>query len=306
MSTRPPSKNSRGQRSRLRLVVVQALVLSLFATLFVRLWYLQVVSGDDYRARPPRSPCARSWSSPRGLIVDDQGRPLVANRSSWVVSSTARPARQAVRGRRTSCCRRRQGSRAARPRDDRRLLTAATPAAVAAPAGTARPTSRSPSPTTSPAARRPADPRAARGLPRRRGAGAERARLPAPVRRQRRPRPGLPQPDHRGRARRRREENDLSVNGASEVGRAGVEKEYDEYLRGMPGYQHVAVDSMGRVLGDDGDEAGAARRHPGHLDRRQGPGRRRAAARRRDHRPPAQTHRPSRPATTSPTPAPSW
>ena len=35
------------------------------------------------------------------------------------------------------------------------------------------------------------------------------------------------------------------------VGRAGVEKQYDEWLRGMPGYRDVAVDSMGRVLGDD-------------------------------------------------------
>ena len=34
------------ERSRLRLIVVQALVLSLFATLFVRLYYLQVVSGE--------------------------------------------------------------------------------------------------------------------------------------------------------------------------------------------------------------------------------------------------------------------
>ena len=35
------------------------------------------------------------------------------------------------------------------------------------------------------------------------------------------------------------------------VGRAGVEKQYDEWLRGLPGYRRVAVDSMGRVLGDD-------------------------------------------------------
>ena len=39
--------NASGDRSRLRLVVIQALVFSLFATLFVRLYYLQVVSGDE-------------------------------------------------------------------------------------------------------------------------------------------------------------------------------------------------------------------------------------------------------------------
>ena len=48
---------------------------------------------------------------------------------------------------------------------------------------------------------------------------------------------------------------DTSVNGASVVGRAGVEKEYDEWLRGMPGYTQVAVDSMGRVIGDEDDVA---------------------------------------------------
>ena len=46
------------------------------------------------------------------------------------------------------------------------------------------------------------------------------------------------------------------MNGASSVGRAGVEKEYDRWLRGMPGYKSVAVDSMGRVLGDDSEVQG--------------------------------------------------
>ena len=35
---------------RLRIVVVRVLVFSLFATLFARLYYLQVVSGDAYHA----------------------------------------------------------------------------------------------------------------------------------------------------------------------------------------------------------------------------------------------------------------
>ena len=39
------------QKSRLRLIVVQALVLSLFLTLFARLWYMQVLTGDSYRAQ---------------------------------------------------------------------------------------------------------------------------------------------------------------------------------------------------------------------------------------------------------------
>ncbi len=55
---------------------------------------------------------------------------------------------------------------------------------------------------------------------------------------------------------RAKAEDDESVHGASVVGRAGLEKEYDAYLRGFPGYKQVAVDSMGRVLGDSGEIKG--------------------------------------------------
>ena len=75
------------QRGRLRVLVIQALVFALFATLFVRLYYLQVVSGETYHARAASQSLRDIVVQPeRGLIVDDQGRPLVANRTSWVVS----------------------------------------------------------------------------------------------------------------------------------------------------------------------------------------------------------------------------
>ena len=74
-------------RSRLRLVVIQALVFSLFATLLIRLWYLQVVGGEEYAAQAASQSVREIVVQPqRGLIVDDLGRPLVANRTSWVVS----------------------------------------------------------------------------------------------------------------------------------------------------------------------------------------------------------------------------
>ena len=74
-------------RSRLRLVVIQALVFSLFATLLIRLWYLQVVGGEEYAAQAASQSVREIVVQPqRGLIVDDEGRPLVANRTSWVVS----------------------------------------------------------------------------------------------------------------------------------------------------------------------------------------------------------------------------
>src|SRR3954452_22437318 len=72
---------------RLRLIVIQALVFSLFATLFARLYYLQVVSGEEYHAQAASQSVRDIVVQPqRGLIVDDMGRPLVANRTSWVVS----------------------------------------------------------------------------------------------------------------------------------------------------------------------------------------------------------------------------
>ncbi len=81
----PP--NAGTERSRLRLVVVRVLVFSLFATLFARLYYLQVVSGDAYHAAAASQSLREVVVQPqRGLIVDDQGRPLVANRTAWVVS----------------------------------------------------------------------------------------------------------------------------------------------------------------------------------------------------------------------------
>ena len=74
-------------RSRLRLMVVQVMVLSLFITLFARLWYIQVVGGDGYQAAAQDNAVRDiDVPAPRGLIVDAMGRPLVANRTSWVVT----------------------------------------------------------------------------------------------------------------------------------------------------------------------------------------------------------------------------
>src|SRR6476646_5204508 len=75
------------EKRRLRLFVVQAMALALFLTLFARLWYMQVLTGEGYRAAAAEQSVRDVVVQPaRGLIVDDRGRPLVANRSSWVVS----------------------------------------------------------------------------------------------------------------------------------------------------------------------------------------------------------------------------
>jgi penicillin-binding protein 2 len=74
-------------RSRLRLFVIQVLVLSLLVTLLGRLWYLQVMVGDQYQAAAANNR-VREVVTPavRGDILDATGRPLVSNRTEMVVS----------------------------------------------------------------------------------------------------------------------------------------------------------------------------------------------------------------------------
>ena len=74
-------------RSRLRLLVLQVLIVSLMLTLFGRLFFLQVVSGEQYQ-RAAADNRTREVVTPavRGLILDSQGRPLAQNRTTIVVS----------------------------------------------------------------------------------------------------------------------------------------------------------------------------------------------------------------------------
>ena len=75
------------EKSNVRLIVLGVLIVSLVGTLMARLFYLQLVAGDEYRAQAA-SNSTREVIAPavRGLILDQRGRPLVANRTSLVVS----------------------------------------------------------------------------------------------------------------------------------------------------------------------------------------------------------------------------
>ncbi|HWB65480.1 MAG TPA: penicillin-binding transpeptidase domain-containing protein [Mycobacteriales bacterium] len=74
-------------RSRLRLVVLGVLVLSLVATLVGRLWYLQVLAAPQFRNEAHQNHVKDIVTqAPRGQIVDDKGRPLVTNKTALVVS----------------------------------------------------------------------------------------------------------------------------------------------------------------------------------------------------------------------------
>ena len=72
--------------SRLRLGVLGVVVLSLFAALLVRLWYLQVMASDQYEAVATNSVRLVTTEAPRGRILDRNGVVLVDNRISDVVT----------------------------------------------------------------------------------------------------------------------------------------------------------------------------------------------------------------------------
>ena len=85
---RLPDRASDGlmSRSSLRIAVVGVLALAMFAIIFFRLWYLQVLSGEQYltEADQNRTRDVRV-EAPRGNIFDRNGELLVDNRSSWQV-----------------------------------------------------------------------------------------------------------------------------------------------------------------------------------------------------------------------------
>ena len=85
----------------LRVAVLGGIAFVLFAIIFFRLWYLQVLSGDQYlqQARDNRVRELRV-QAPRGDIVDRNGHVLVENRAATVVQidPESLPAGRAQRG----------------------------------------------------------------------------------------------------------------------------------------------------------------------------------------------------------------
>ncbi|MEV2276731.1 penicillin-binding protein 2 [Nocardiopsis sp. NPDC049922] len=70
------------------LVLAQVLVITLFALLGVRMWYLQVPMGEHYRELAVSNHHQRLVvPATRGQILDARGRPLVTNRTELVVSA---------------------------------------------------------------------------------------------------------------------------------------------------------------------------------------------------------------------------
>ena len=242
-------------RSRLRLLVVQVMVLSLFVTLFARLWYIQVVGGADYQAAAQDNAVRDvDIPAPRGLIVDAMGRPLVANRTSWVVTvdrdvldklgdSTRRAVMarlantlgltKAELERRTKTC---GEDGAAKPPlcwngSPYEPVPVAEDVTEQLAAGILEQSEDYPGIT--------AEARKVRAYPAPFGINAAHVL-------------GYISPITESELSKAEKQGDSSVSPLSLVGRAGLEAAYDSVLRGRDGVRKVAVDSMGRVLGYDG------------------------------------------------------
>ncbi|MGC4109243.1 MAG: penicillin-binding protein 2 [Nocardioides sp.] len=233
-----------------RVFVIRVLVFSLFATLVARLYYLQVVSGDSYRKAAASQSLREVVQQPqRGLIVDDQGRPLVANRTAWVVSVD-----RILLDRLSTHDRAVALGRLARAVDTKRHAiehdlktwngSPYQPVPVATDVRQAVALRILEQPEDYPAV--VAQQQSMRAYPRPYGVN-----LADIV--------GYLSPITAGELKRAKKDHDTSLDAESTVGRAGIEQEYDRYLRGHPGYKRVAVDSMGRVLGQEG----AVRSRPG-------------------------------------------
>ncbi|MCA1984134.1 penicillin-binding protein 2 [Nocardioides nematodiphilus] len=227
--------------SKLRLIVLQALVFSLFATLGVRLWYLQVTHGSTYRAAAASQSVRDVIQQPtRGLIVDDMGRPLVSNRTSWVVSidkttlAGLPPADQATLLDRVATA---TGEKV----KEIKLALAGWNGSRYQPVPIAEDVRQQVAlrileqPEDYPGV--VADQQTVRSYPRPYGVNAAGVL-------------GYLSPITADEYDQAKADKDRSLNATSVVGRAGVEKEYDRWLRGMPGHTSVAVDSLGRELGD--------------------------------------------------------
>ncbi|MFC6153516.1 penicillin-binding protein 2 [Nocardioides yefusunii] len=241
------------ERSRLRLVVIQTLALTLFVTLLARLWFLQVAEGEDYAAMAADQSVRDIVVQPqRGLVVDAQGRPLVANRLSWVVSVDRSVLAKLAADER--------GKLVARVADAVEMKASEVEAKLVdcgkenAEVGTCwNGTAFQPVPVATDVDQavalrvleQPED------YP---GVVAEQQNVrsyPSPFGVNAAHVLGYLSPITADEFAQAKAKDDRSVNGASVVGRAGVEKQYDAWLRGMPGYKRVSVDHMGRVKGDD-------------------------------------------------------
>ena len=75
-----------------RVAVLGGLAFVLFGIVFFRLWYLQVLSGEQYLAQANSNRVrALAIPAPRGKIVDREGREIVRNKFAAVLEIDGKP-----------------------------------------------------------------------------------------------------------------------------------------------------------------------------------------------------------------------
>lgn len=237
-------------RSRLRLVVIQVLILGLFGTLLARLWYIQVVAGGDYQ-QAAVSNIVRTVDipAPRGLIVDSSGRPLVTNRTSWVVTVN-RSVWEGLSDRTQHRALHRLSDRLGIPVKtlQRRMKVCGQEGAPPAPVCW-NGSRYAPVPVATDVAESLAvsileQPEDFPGIT----AAARKVRAyPSPMGANAAHLLGYLSPVTQDELEKAKKDHDTDLDAQSLVGRAGLEDSYDSYLRGTPGTRKVTVNSTGRV-----------------------------------------------------------
>src|SRR6266540_4402559 len=70
----------------LRISILTGIAIAIFSVLFLRLWYVQILSGDKYRTEANDNRIREiRVQAPRGDILDRNGKVLVANRTELAV-----------------------------------------------------------------------------------------------------------------------------------------------------------------------------------------------------------------------------
>ncbi len=73
----------------LRISILTAIAIAIFSVLFLRLWYVQILSGDKYRTQANDNRIRQvRVQAPRGDVLDRNGKVLVANRTELALQVT--------------------------------------------------------------------------------------------------------------------------------------------------------------------------------------------------------------------------
>jgi penicillin-binding protein 2 len=240
-------------RPRLRLLVIQVLVFSLLFTLLARLWYMQVMSSEDYSQAANQNHTRKVLTAaPRGAIVDAAGRTLVGNRVSLVITVDRSKLSKLPSAQQQAVLARLAKVLGQKPADlTARTMLCGEPGASKPPAcwnGTPY--------QPIPVAKDVSEQVAIEVMERREdfpGVAAESAALrtyPAPYGVNAAHILGYLSPITTGELGDLEKAGQDSVMHRSDlVGRAGIERTYDAMLRGIPGVKNVIVDAVGYTTG---------------------------------------------------------